>query len=106
MLHRKCSNNRDLAAKPAEGAFDAFCPGRVVPSWHELASATPCTSGFALFILSLSILSYSLMDNLEGKAVGQSGRGVVAQKTFAKALRLSSCDHPTPPGAKNFGSKK
>ena len=107
MLHRKCSNNRDLAAKPAEGAFDAFCPGGVVPSWHELATATPCTSGFALFILSLSlsILSYSLMDNLEGKAVGQSGRGVVAQKTLAKALRLSSSDHPTPPRAKIFGSK-
>ena len=80
MLHRKRSNHRDFAAKPAEGAFDAFCPGRVVTSWHELATATPSTPEFALFLisLSLSIVSYSLMDNLKGKAVRQSGWRVVA----------------------------
>ena len=93
-----------FGAKPAERAFDAFCPGRVVPSWHKLAAATPRTSGFALFIISLSLSTvfYSLMDNLKGEAVRQSGWGVVSEETFAKALGLSSSNHPAPPGAKNW----
>ena len=103
MLHNKCSNHKDFVAKPAEGAFDAFCPGGVVASRHKLATATPSASGFALFILSLSTVFYSLMDNLKGEAVRQPGRGVVAEKTLAKALGLSSRDHPTPPAANILG---
>ena len=47
MLHKKMlKSQRFWGKKPAEGAFDAFCPGRVVARWHKLAAATPSTSGF------------------------------------------------------------
>ena len=39
------------------------------------------------------------MDDLKGEAVGQPWRRVVAEKTLAKALRLSPRYHPTSPAA-------
>ena len=99
MLHKKCSTDKDFGAKPAEGAFDAFCPGRVVASWHKLATATPRASGFFSSYFSLSTVLNSLMDDLKGEAVGQPWRRVVTEKTLAKALRLSPRDHPASPAA-------
>ena len=77
-----------LKIKPAEGALDAFCPGRVVASWHELATATPSASGIALFIF----LTFYLLLLTHGQSQRRSCQATEA----GSCLRGNSCKDARP----------